>query len=624
MANLNLKMIAQFQDKASKGLQKLSGNLDKVKQKADKAAKATSRVGGGGGSGGGRSGGGGGSDGGSGAADVLAGGFVAKKGFDMFGTGPVAAVATIGALTASIGLAGKKFETMRATLSSVVPQSVATADAFALIQKITTQLPTNIDQTAAAFIKMLALGITPTEERMLSFGNTAAAMGKDIQQFVEAVADAATNEFERLKEFGIKARQEGDKVTFTFRGASTTVKKDAASIVGYLESIGNTQFAGAAAKQMDTVEGAISNLGVAWGEFVDFMFQSGFGTVMKDFIELVTRFVGSFKTGIIEMRVAAVQLFAVFDRIAEDARYVGDAIKAMWSEDTLDDVIARHKKQVELINENKEATIEYIRSLKDQTAAADKANTALKNYEKTQKSVVISMKGMTVEGHKLKSIDEFMGDLANSFSDTEREIENAWAAQEMLNDMFQEGVISSEEFLHSMEAVNSMLMDDTEETTEQVAGFWQQAANNMQDTFGNVFFDWMQGNMVDLADSFKRMIDRMVAELLASKLLNFLVGDFGKTGNVGGAIGDLFRAEGGPINAGQPYIVGEKGPELIVPNSSGSVIANKNLGGGMGSNVSINIQALDGADAMRVMEQNKREITELVLGTSAAYNMGTI
>ena len=34
------------------------------------------------------------------------------------------------------------------------------------------------------------------------------------------------------------------------------------------------------------------------------------------------------------------------------------------------------------------------------------------------------------------------------------------------------------------------------------------------------------------------------------------------------------RAEGGPVKKGEPYVVGEKGPELIVPSESGNVIPN--------------------------------------------------
>lgn len=41
-----------------------------------------------------------------------------------------------------------------------------------------------------------------------------------------------------------------------------------------------------------------------------------------------------------------------------------------------------------------------------------------------------------------------------------------------------------------------------------------------------------------------------------------------------------FRAGGGPVSGGTPYVVGERGPELFVPGSSGSVVPNHALGGG--------------------------------------------
>ena len=34
------------------------------------------------------------------------------------------------------------------------------------------------------------------------------------------------------------------------------------------------------------------------------------------------------------------------------------------------------------------------------------------------------------------------------------------------------------------------------------------------------------------------------------------------------------RAEGGPVTAGQPYLVGEKGPEVVVPNQNATVLSN--------------------------------------------------
>ena len=34
------------------------------------------------------------------------------------------------------------------------------------------------------------------------------------------------------------------------------------------------------------------------------------------------------------------------------------------------------------------------------------------------------------------------------------------------------------------------------------------------------------------------------------------------------------RAQGGPVQAGKPYVVGEQGPEIIIPHSSGNVLSN--------------------------------------------------
>jgi TP901 family phage tail tape measure protein len=45
------------------------------------------------------------------------------------------------------------------------------------------------------------------------------------------------------------------------------------------------------------------------------------------------------------------------------------------------------------------------------------------------------------------------------------------------------------------------------------------------------------------------------------------------------SVGIEAREKGGPVNAGQPYIVGEKGPELFVPRNSGGIVSNNVLGG---------------------------------------------
>ena len=54
-------------------------------------------------------------------------------------------------------------------------------------------------------------------------------------------------------------------------------------------------------------------------------------------------------------------------------------------------------------------------------------------------------------------------------------------------------------------------------------------------------------------------------------------------------IGQFFRANGGPVSAGKSYMVGERGPEMFVPNTGGRVVPNSDMGGS--TNVVVNVDA---------------------------------
>jgi ElaB/YqjD/DUF883 family membrane-anchored ribosome-binding protein len=99
-------------------------------------------------------------------------------------------------------------------------------------------------------------------EEMTALGDVASSTGKSFDQLTEAALDAMTGEFERLKEFGIRAASEGDKVQFTFKGVTTEVKKTDTAIKDYLISLGQAEgVSGSMAAISETVGGKISNLG---------------------------------------------------------------------------------------------------------------------------------------------------------------------------------------------------------------------------------------------------------------------------------------------------------------------------------------------------------------------------
>lgn len=231
------------------------------------------------------------------------------------------------ASAAGVGsLASKLIETERQTgiLSSSLKVATGSAqnasEAFGAIQRLATQLPESVDTVSQAFIKLTNMGLDPSEAAIKSYSNTAAAMGKDLNQMIEAVADAATGEFERLKEFGIKAKQQGDQVSFTFRGVTTTVAKEADAITGYLRQIGDVTFAGAATERMKTLDGAISNLGDTWDGLFRTINSAGVGDFIADSVRSATGTIQELND-----LIASGQLAAYLDAIA--AKFVG------WSGD---------------------------------------------------------------------------------------------------------------------------------------------------------------------------------------------------------------------------------------------------------------------------------------------------
>lgn len=194
----------------------------------------------------------------------------------------------VGSLAAAIVPVQRKFDQMQGQLVTATGSYENAAHAMAALNKFAAQTPYDLEQSVIGFTKLVNLGLTPSERALTSYGNTASAMGKSMEQMIEAVADAATGEFERLKEFGIKSSKEGDRVTFTFRGIKTEVGQNAAEIEKYLMGLGEVEFAGAMANQMDTLNGRISQAEIAMDGLKLAIAQSGIGDIMKAAVEETT------------------------------------------------------------------------------------------------------------------------------------------------------------------------------------------------------------------------------------------------------------------------------------------------------------------------------------------------
>lgn len=86
---------------------------------------------------------------------------------------------------------------------------------------------------------------------------------------------------------------------------------------------------------------------------------------------------------------------------------------------------------------------------------------------------------------------------------------------------------------------------------------------------------------------------------------------------IGGLFGAPGRAIGGPVSPGQPYMVGENGPELFVPTAAGSIATGSGAGGSNRTmNIAINVNAPAGASP-EMFAQSARQIARAVRASLA-------
>jgi hypothetical protein len=215
---------------------------------------------------------------------------------------PLTSMIGSGAVVASAISVQREFDKINTGLVTVTGTVGKAGQAFDMLAAFASRTPFSLQEVSNAFVKLRTLGLNPTEAALTSYGNTAAAMGKGLNQMIEAVADAATGEFERLKEFGIKARQNGDEVSLTFKGVTTTIGNNAAEIEAYLQRIGNVDFAGAMARQAATLDGAISNLGDSWSQLMLTISQSGPGDLLAESVRTASGALGDLSAIIKELR----------------------------------------------------------------------------------------------------------------------------------------------------------------------------------------------------------------------------------------------------------------------------------------------------------------------------------
>ena len=128
------------------------------------------------------------------------------------------------------------------------------------------------------------------------------------------------------------------------------------------------------------------------------------------------------------------------------------------------------------------------------------------------------------------------------------------------------------------------------------------------------FADAIKSMAKSVVDSLiKMLVQKYIVDAAFGFITKSIAGFGQSTSNIAGHadfVGPMQpKALGGPVQGKSPYLVGERGPELFIPNSSGNIIPNNQMGGGAGVvvnqtiNVTTGIQSTVRAEIAGLMPQ---------------------
>jgi len=210
--------------------------------------------------------------------------------------------------------------------------------------------------------------------------------------------------------------------------------------------------------------------------------------------------------------------------------------------------------------------------------------------------------------------------LTESLLNEEQALELSWARrQAIVVDALDRELISEKEANFTLEELETEhyqnLADLQDEKLTEMDQFAKAMTENIQASFADFLFDPFSSGLDGMLDSFTVMLRKMAAEAAAAQIARQLFGEGGEgaSGLFSSIIGAAFgggKAKGGPISAGVPYLVGEEGPEIIVPQGSGSVVPNKDIGGGTTIINKVTVSAQGGKIDQQSLSQLQAKLTQ--------------
>jgi hypothetical protein len=226
----------------------------------------------------------------------------------------------------------------------------------------------------------------------------------------------------------------------------------------------------------------------------------------------------------------------------------------------------------------------------------------------------------TIQKSRVKNLDKEIEMLERSFTMTSEEFE----IEKQIAEMKEEGEIKDEDELRR-KLQKIQMLEKERKLAEQTAAAFDRMAQSIATDIADGIQGMIRGTST-LGDMLNNVLNKLIDAAFNMALFGNMQGTLGGGGLFGSIFGGIFgggpkdiatpilptpiavAANGGRIPGGKPSLVGERGPELFTPASSGFVTPNHALGGS--TTVVVNVDA-SGTEVQGDEEQG-RELGRLI------------
>lgn len=205
--------------------------------------------------------------------------------FASIGSAWKAAIASIGAIAIS-GAITKELQATEKSVAAFISATGGVKEAranFEMLQQAARDTIQPFDSLKAVTLDLRRNGIQATAETLKTFSQIAYGTGQSIETVGSAFTAAMQGRYRTLNQLGIIAKENGENLILTYKGVTTEIKKDAASLGAYFEKIGKEN-EGVLDYLQKGVTGALNHLENAWGDFYRAIGESGIGEMITDSI----------------------------------------------------------------------------------------------------------------------------------------------------------------------------------------------------------------------------------------------------------------------------------------------------------------------------------------------------